>query len=238
MSVPVDPCNLIVNYIPTPVGDNELSALLAPCGEIVLARVIHDKVTGAHRGFGFVKFANEAGAATAMRNMNGAEVLGKRLKLSYARGPQDPPFPAPAHRAPTQTPVSPLSVAALAPPCAAPPNAVFPPAYPPPPSAYTGGHLHWGYAPSSVAPGYAPAWPTPVYAAVGAPPPSYPSATSASCGTYPTPMPGYQLISTAGGTGYPYAPQVPTPAPAPPRYSAAAAPNPPPPSPYPPSGAP
>jgi len=83
---PPDPANLIVNYIPTPVGDAELAQLFAPFGQMQLARIIRDKVTGSHRGFGFVKYASATAAITAIQHMNGFSIHGKRLKVSYALG--------------------------------------------------------------------------------------------------------------------------------------------------------
>ena len=97
---PSDPTNLIVNFIPTTVDDAELTRVFEQCGPVQLARVIRDKVTGAHKGYGFCKFISEASATAAMRSLNGVELHGRRLKLSYARGPHSasppPPPPLPA----------------------------------------------------------------------------------------------------------------------------------------------
>lgn len=81
-----DPCNLIVNYIPTPVTDAELHAIFSQYGELVSARVIVDRTTGHPKGYGFVKFKNVADANRAMMNMTGFTILGKRLKVTPARG--------------------------------------------------------------------------------------------------------------------------------------------------------
>lgn len=83
-----DPCNLIVNYIPTPVTDAELHGIFSQYGELVSARVIVDRATGHPKGYGFVKFKNVADANRAMFNMNGFTIHGKRLKVTPARGYQ------------------------------------------------------------------------------------------------------------------------------------------------------
>ena len=82
---PPDPCNLIVNYIPTPIRDEELGDLFSPFGNIIEARVIFDRVTGAHRGFGFVKFETLDSALAAVAALNCFEIYGKRLKVAQAR---------------------------------------------------------------------------------------------------------------------------------------------------------
>jgi RNA recognition motif-containing protein len=81
-----DPCNLIVNYIPTPVTDAELYAMFSQYGELVSARVIVDRVTGHPKGYGFVKYRSVEDANSAMLHMNGFAIHGKRFKVTPARG--------------------------------------------------------------------------------------------------------------------------------------------------------
>ena len=86
---PSDPKNLIVNYIPTPVTDEELRQMFAQFGEVESARVIVDREMNNHpKGYGFVKFRTPEAAASAIQNMNGFEILGKRLKVTPAKGHQ------------------------------------------------------------------------------------------------------------------------------------------------------
>lgn len=87
-NVPKDPCNLIVNYIPTPVTDAELRQMFEQFGEVTSARVILDRVTQQPKGYGFVKFSREEDSRRALQEMNGFSILNKRLKITPARGPQ------------------------------------------------------------------------------------------------------------------------------------------------------
>lgn len=82
-----DPRNLIINYIPTPVSEEELKQLFVQYGEVESARIILDRETGQPKGYGFVKFMNEDSAHEAIRKMNGFEIHNKRLKVTTARGP-------------------------------------------------------------------------------------------------------------------------------------------------------
>ena len=85
---PPDPCNLIINYIPTPMTDEELRQSFAQFGPLISARVICDRETRHPKGYGFVKFEKPDDAAKAVEAMNGFQVYGKRLKVTLARGYQ------------------------------------------------------------------------------------------------------------------------------------------------------
>lgn len=56
-------------------------------GEIVVAKVVKDKLTRKSLGFGFVKFVREEDAAAAIEAKNGFVMGHKKLKVSIARPP-------------------------------------------------------------------------------------------------------------------------------------------------------
>jgi RNA recognition motif-containing protein len=64
--------------------DEGLHGAFSRFGEIVEAKVITDRETGRSRGFGFVTFANDDGAASAVTEMNGAELDGRTIKVNEA----------------------------------------------------------------------------------------------------------------------------------------------------------
>ena len=64
--------------------DDGLHGAFSRFGEIVEAKVITDRETGRSRGFGFVTFANEEGATSAISEMNGAELDGRTIKVNEA----------------------------------------------------------------------------------------------------------------------------------------------------------
>ena len=53
-------------------------------GEIAEAKVITDRETGRSRGFGFVTFANDESAASAITEMNETELEGRTIKVNEA----------------------------------------------------------------------------------------------------------------------------------------------------------
>jgi RNA recognition motif-containing protein len=64
--------------------DDGLHGAFSKFGEIVEAKVITDRETGRSRGFGFVTFANDEGASSAINEMNGAELDGRTIKVNEA----------------------------------------------------------------------------------------------------------------------------------------------------------
>jgi RNA recognition motif-containing protein len=64
--------------------DEGLQGAFSRFGEIVEAKVIMDRETGRSRGFGFVTFANDEGAASAVAEMNGADLDGRSIKVNDA----------------------------------------------------------------------------------------------------------------------------------------------------------
>ncbi len=70
--------------------DEGLHGAFTRFGEIVEAKVITDRETGRSRGFGFVTFAGDEAAATAITEMDGSELDGRTIKVNEAedKGPR------------------------------------------------------------------------------------------------------------------------------------------------------
>lgn len=66
--------------------ENEaLAAHFGSVGTVTSATVIHDKMTGKHKGFGFVEFASEAEAQAAVDKLNNSELDGRKIFVDLAR---------------------------------------------------------------------------------------------------------------------------------------------------------
>lgn len=76
---------LFVGSLPWGVDDAQLSELFSAHGSVVSARVITDRDTGRSRGFGFVEYADEAGATAAMEALDGTMIEGRTISVSFAR---------------------------------------------------------------------------------------------------------------------------------------------------------
>jgi hypothetical protein len=78
---------LIVNYLASSVSSAELHRMFSQFGPLDGARVIYDRETGVTRGFGFVYFRQRHCAAAAMAALDGMELNGKWLKITYSNNP-------------------------------------------------------------------------------------------------------------------------------------------------------
>ena len=77
--------NLIVNYLPNALSDEELHDIFERIGPLNSAKIMRNKLTGYSYGYGFVSFADAADASTAIRQLDGAQLHHKRLKVAYCR---------------------------------------------------------------------------------------------------------------------------------------------------------
>eukprot|EP00005_Dracoamoeba_jomungandri_P000087 CAMPEP_0174252460 /NCGR_PEP_ID=MMETSP0439-20130205/1920_1 /TAXON_ID=0 /ORGANISM="Stereomyxa ramosa, Strain Chinc5" /LENGTH=313 /DNA_ID=CAMNT_0015332997 /DNA_START=67 /DNA_END=1008 /DNA_ORIENTATION=- len=77
--------NLIINYIPPSLQEDDLRNLFMAFGKIESCKLMMDKHTRQSLGYGFVKYSTEEAADKAIAAMSGKEIEGKRLKVSHAR---------------------------------------------------------------------------------------------------------------------------------------------------------
>jgi len=79
--------NLIVNYLPLSFRERHMRKIFAQFGEIKNCRVMRFAQAGRtlSKGYGFVEYETTAQAQRAIRNLNGKNILGKNLKVGFAR---------------------------------------------------------------------------------------------------------------------------------------------------------
>lgn len=76
---------LFVGGLSWDTNDAGLHGAFSRFGEITEAKVITDRDTGRSRGFGFVTFNDDSGADEAEREMNGATVDGRAIRVNVAQ---------------------------------------------------------------------------------------------------------------------------------------------------------
>jgi len=81
--------NLYVGNLSSDVTDETIREAFVSFGPVTSARVIKDKYTGQSRGFGFVEMTTPSQAQTAMKSLNGKELMGKEISVSEARPRRD-----------------------------------------------------------------------------------------------------------------------------------------------------
>jgi RNA recognition motif-containing protein len=77
--------NIYVGNLAYDTTDEMIREAFESFGQVSSARVIKDKYTGQSRGFGFVEMATPSQAETAIKSLNGKELLGKEIRVSEAR---------------------------------------------------------------------------------------------------------------------------------------------------------
>ncbi|XP_038689489.1 glycine-rich RNA-binding protein 2, mitochondrial-like [Tripterygium wilfordii] len=65
--------------------DRSLKEAFESFGDVVEARVIVDRDSGRSRGFGFVNFSSDDCASSALSAMDGKELNGRNIRVSYAQ---------------------------------------------------------------------------------------------------------------------------------------------------------
>ncbi len=85
MSDAINNKKLYVGNLSWGVNDDSLKSAFEECGEVTSAMVAIDKMTGRSRGFAFVEFATEEGAAKAVERWNNQELDGRPLVVNIAK---------------------------------------------------------------------------------------------------------------------------------------------------------
>jgi len=77
--------NIHIGNLSNDVSEEDLRQAFESFGQVISARIIKDKYTGQSRGFGFVEMLEQSQAQTAIKSLNGKELLGKQMSVNEAR---------------------------------------------------------------------------------------------------------------------------------------------------------
>lgn len=79
---------LFIGSLPWAVDDQKLAEIFSQVGTVVSAQVVKDRETNRSRGFGFVEMSTDEEAQAAVKNLNGADIEGRKIVVNIAR-PRD-----------------------------------------------------------------------------------------------------------------------------------------------------
>ena len=65
--------------------EEELKVLFKKCGSVKSAKIIFNKITGKSKGYGFVEMEDNSEALSAIIELNGKEVYGRKLVINESR---------------------------------------------------------------------------------------------------------------------------------------------------------
>ncbi|XXG45488.1 hypothetical protein AAC387_Pa02g0559 [Persea americana] len=205
----IDETNLYIGYLPPTLDDDGLIRLFSPYGEIVMAKVIKDRITGLSKGYGFVKYSDVSQANQAIASMSGYRLEGRVIAVRVAGKPPQPTIPPgpPAQTMPSYPRPDPSAGVY--------PSQQFTSGGPhgnPPPGSYMTAPVPWGQTVPPPYPHYAPPPPPPgssMYAPVqGQPMPSYGYQYPPPLQTPPVGAPSQNMPSTESTQNYPPGVQV------------------------------
>ncbi|HKI04900.1 MAG TPA: RNA-binding protein [Thermoanaerobaculia bacterium] len=85
--------NLYVGNLPYRITEDQLRAAFEEFGSVSSCTIIKDKVTGQSKGFGFLEMPERSEAEAAITNLNGRELMGRKINVNEAR-PREERAPA------------------------------------------------------------------------------------------------------------------------------------------------
>lgn len=75
---------LLIRNLPRTTTETELRALFAEYGTVQSCTLIMDKETHCSKGFGFVEMPKQGEAKAAMKQLNGQDLAGNKIRVKKA----------------------------------------------------------------------------------------------------------------------------------------------------------
>ncbi|GER39821.1 RNA binding protein [Striga asiatica] len=75
---------LFVGGLSWGTDDQSLKDAFSSFGDVTEAKIVTDRNSGKSRGFGFVSFSSDESASSALSAMDGQELNGRNIRVSYA----------------------------------------------------------------------------------------------------------------------------------------------------------
>ncbi|SMF94103.1 RNA recognition motif. (a.k.a. RRM, RBD, or RNP domain) [Methylomagnum ishizawai] len=91
--------NIYVGNLSYQLSSEELREAFEQFGEVSSANVVMDKLTGRSKGFGFVEMPDRASGEEAIKQLDGAPLKGRNVRVNEAR-PRENQGGFPPRRAP------------------------------------------------------------------------------------------------------------------------------------------
>ncbi|KAI1461729.1 hypothetical protein F4805DRAFT_413139 [Annulohypoxylon moriforme] len=75
---------VFVGNIPYGLSEEQISDIFSTAGKVLNFRLVYDRDTGRPKGFGFAEYPDADSAASAVRNLNDHEIMGRKLRVDYS----------------------------------------------------------------------------------------------------------------------------------------------------------
>ncbi|CAK7272786.1 hypothetical protein SEPCBS119000_005306 [Sporothrix epigloea] len=80
---------VFVGNIPYGLSEEQISDIFSSAGRVVSFRLVYDRENGKPKGFGFAEYPDPDSAASAVRNLNDYEVMGRKLRVDFSNESHD-----------------------------------------------------------------------------------------------------------------------------------------------------
>jgi len=80
---------LLIRNLARTTTEAELKAMFEAHGTVQSCTLVMDKKTGSSKGFGFIEMPKPGEAKAAVKNLNGKEVAGSKIRVKKAESKQD-----------------------------------------------------------------------------------------------------------------------------------------------------
>jgi RNA recognition motif-containing protein len=83
--------NLYVGNLPYRITEDQLREVFEELGKVSSCTIVKDKVTGQSKGFGFLEMPEASAGEAAIHNLNGRELMGRKINVNEARPRENRP---------------------------------------------------------------------------------------------------------------------------------------------------
>lgn len=73
--------NIIINYLPQTMSQDDVYSLFSTIGEVENCKLVRDKATGQSLGYGFVNYKYPESARKAIESLNGLRLQNKTISV-------------------------------------------------------------------------------------------------------------------------------------------------------------
>jgi len=80
---------LLIRNLSRTTSEAEVHALFEKYGTVQSCTVVMDKDTGKSKGFGFIEMPSPGDAKAAMKNLNGKDVAGSKIRVKKAEAKKE-----------------------------------------------------------------------------------------------------------------------------------------------------
>ncbi|KAG0635489.1 hypothetical protein HOY80DRAFT_1011848 [Tuber brumale] len=75
---------VFVGNIPYGLTEEQITEIFSSVGRVLSFRLVYDRETGRPKGFGFAEYIDQETAASAVRNLDNYEIMGRKLRVDFS----------------------------------------------------------------------------------------------------------------------------------------------------------